>query len=96
MCAKLYANKESYAKILTWGKNNMNEWYHPVSRAQFAQGLGSLNPGDLVDFVLEGVSQKVQVVSIGKIYDYPLMRHVNGDFPISTLHVDRVILVRVP
>ena len=96
MPAILQATKESYSKILAWGENNMNEWYHPVSRAQFAQGLSSLNPGDSVEFVLEGVSRTVQVVSVGKIYEYPLMRHVNGDFPISSLHVDRVILVRVP
>ena len=95
MPAILQATKESYSKILAWGDNNTNEWYHPVSRAQFAQGLSSLNPGDSVEFVLEGVSRSVEVVSICNIYEYPLLRHVNGDFQISSLYVERVIRVKL-
>jgi hypothetical protein len=90
----LYATAETYKKILAWGQNTSDEWYHPVARHQFAQGLTELKVGDTIPFSIDGLSQPVQVLEIVKIYDYPKMRHVNGDFHISTLLVDRVIRVK--
>jgi hypothetical protein len=90
----LYATKESYDHILKWGQNSADEWYHPVSRRQFAEGLHSVNVGDQIEFVLDGVTRGVQVLEVGTIYDYPLLKHVNGDFNISNLLVDRVIRVK--
>jgi len=96
MSNTLYASAETYSKILAWGEglNTSDEWYHPISRHQFAQGLTSLKVGDTIPFILDGVSTLVRVLDIGTIYDYPKMRHVNGDFHIPTLVVDRVIRVR--
>ena len=90
----LYATNDEYAQILQWGKNTSDEWYHPVSRSQFAQGLNSVNAGDTIKFALDGVSKNVQVVEIGHIYDYPLLRHVNGEFHLMNMRVDRVIRVK--
>jgi len=87
----LYATKESYPRILEWGQNTSEEWYHPVSRSQF-QSLSSIKEGDIIEFVLDSVSKDVQVLEIGNIYDYPLLKHVNGDFKVGFL-VDRVIRV---
>ena len=95
MLAALYTTKEKYERILGWGKNTSEEWYHPVSRSQFTRGFNSVNPGDTIEFVLDGISRNVQVVEVGTIYDYPLLKHVNGDFHISDLVVDRVIRVRL-
>jgi hypothetical protein len=89
----LYATKESYSRILEWGVNTSAEWYHPVSRSQF-QSLISINKGDVIEFVLDGVSKKVEVLEIGTIYDYPLLKHMNGDFNLSDLLVERVIRVK--
>lgn len=87
----LYATKESYSRILEWGQNTSEEWYHPVSRSQF-QSLSSIKEGDIIEFVLDGLSKGVQVLEVGKIYDYPLLKHVNGDFKVGFL-VDRVVRV---
>ena len=89
----LYATKESYSRILEWGVNTSAEWYHPVSRSQF-QSLSSINKGDVIEFVLDGVSMAVQVLEIGTFYDYPLLKHVNGDFNLSDLLVERVVRVK--
>lgn len=88
----LYATKESYSRILEWGQNTYQEWYHPVSRSQF-QNLSSLKAGDLIEFVLDGVSNGVQVLEVGTLYDYPLLKHVNGDFKVDLL-VERVVRVK--
>jgi hypothetical protein len=90
----LCATKETYAHILAWGENNSNEWYHPVSRPQFAQGLSTLQTGDTIEFFLDGVSSKVQILNVGEIYDYPLLKHINGEFNLSNMYVDRVIHVK--
>ena len=90
----LYADSDEYKKILAWGQNTSDEWYHPVSRHQFAKGLTEIKVGDLIPFSIDGLSQPVEVLEIVRIYDYPKMRHVNGDFHISTLLVDRVIRVK--
>lgn len=90
----LYANSEAYKAILAWGQNCSDEWCHPVSRHQFAEGLSTLAAGDTIPFELDGISQPVKVLSIGTIYDYSKMKSLNGDFQISTLLVDRVIRVR--
>lgn len=94
MSKALYASKEDYARILEWGQNSSNEWYHPVSRSQFTQGLSSVKAGDSIEFILDGISMGVQVVSIGTIYEYPLLRHVNGEFNLINMRADRVIYVK--
>ena len=88
----LYATKESYSRILEWGQNTSEDWYHPVSRSQF-QSISSIKEGDVIDFVLDGLSNVVQVLEVGKIYDYYLVKHVNGDFKVHFL-VDRVVRVK--
>lgn len=90
----LYASNDEYAQILQWGKNSSDEWYHPVSRSQFTQGLYLVNEGDTIEFVLNGVSNNVQVVEVGHIYDYPLFKHINGEFNLMNMRVDRVIRVK--
>lgn len=85
----LYSTKDSFKKILAWGQNTVNEWYHPVSRSEFT-GLHSVKTGDAIDCVVDGVSNGVRVVRVGEIYEYPLMKHVHGDFG---TRADRVILV---
>lgn len=89
----LYATTETYASILAWGQNNSTEWYHPVSRAQFT-GLSGMKVGDTVEFILDGVSKPVQVLEIGEIYEYPLLKHKNGEFTLSEMRADRVVRVR--
>lgn len=93
MSGKLYATKESYSRILEWGQNNSDEWYHPISRSQY-QSLTSVNEGDTIEFYLDGVCTPVQVLEVGKIYEYPLLRHINGEFRIYNLMVDRVFRVK--
>ena len=55
----------SYAVILAWGQNNAADWFHPVTRGEFVQGIESLKVGDIVPFVVDGVSKQVKVVSTG-------------------------------
>ena len=94
MSRALYATKEEYERILEWGQNSSDEWHHPVSRSQFTKGLTSIKAGDTIEFILDGVSSGVQVVEIGNIYDYPLLKHVNGDFSLTGMRADRVIRVK--
>ena len=94
MASALYTNKDDYAHILEWGQNSSDEWYHPVSRSQFTQGLHLVKAGDVIEFILDGVSSNVQVVEVGTIYEYPLLKHANGDFNIMTMRVDRVIHIK--
>lgn len=94
MSRALYASKEEYANILEWGQNSSDEWYHPVSRSQFTKGLASVKAGDTIEFILDGISKEVQVVEIGNIYDYPLLKHINGEFSLSGMRADRVIRVK--
>lgn len=95
MSRALYASKEEYANILEWGQNSSDEWYHPVSRSQFTKGLASVKAGDTIEFILDGISKEVQVVEIGNIYDYPLLKHINGEFSLSGMRADRVIRVKL-
>ena len=95
MPAVLYTTKEKYEHILSWGENSLEEWYHPVSRSQFTNGLSSVKAGDTLDFSLDGIEKKVQVVEVGNIYDYHLLKHKHGDFHISDLLVERVIRVKL-
>lgn len=94
MSMALYASKEEYANILEWGQNSSDEWYHPVSRSQFTKGLASIKAGNTIEFILDGVLTGVQVVEVGNIYDYPLLKHVNGEFSLSGMRADRVIRVK--
>ncbi len=94
MSRALYASKEEYACILEWGQNSSNEWYHPISRSQFTKGLASIKPGDTIEFILDGVSTGVEVVEVGNIYDYPLLKHVNGEFSLTSMRADRIIRVK--
>ena len=89
----LYATAETYACILEWGQNNSSEWYHPVSRAQFT-GLHPIKAGDIIEFVLDGVSKPIEVLEVGEIYEYPLLKHKNGEFNLSEMRADRVVRVR--
>ena len=88
----LYATKESYSRILEWGQNTSEEWYHPVSRRQF-QSLSSVKKGDIIEFVLDGVSKDLQVLEVGKMCEYYLLKHVNGDFKMPDTFVENVIRV---
>jgi phosphoribosylformylglycinamidine (FGAM) synthase PurS component len=88
----LYATKESYPRILEWGQNTAEEWYHPVSRRQF-HSLSSVKKGDIIEFVLDGLSKEVQVLEVGKMCEYYLLKHVNGDFKMPDTFVENVIHV---
>lgn len=88
----LYATKESYSRILEWGQNTSEEWYHPVSRSQF-QSLSSVKQGDIIEFVLDGVPKDIQVLEVGKMCEYYLLKHVNGDFKMPDTFVENVIRV---
>jgi len=94
MVTALCATKETYSRILAWGQNNVDEWYHPFSRSQYAQGLSKLTVGNTVEFILDGVSNQVRVLTVGEIYTYPLLKKTNGDFNIPDMYVDRVIHVK--
>lgn len=69
----------SYAVILAWGQNSAADWFHPVTRGEFVQGLESLKVGDIVPFLLDGVSKQVKVVSTGANYEYSHLKHLYGD-----------------
>jgi hypothetical protein len=88
----LYATKESYPRILEWGQNTTEEWYHPVSRSQF-HSLSSVKEGDIIEFVLDGLSKEVKVLEVGKMCEYYLLKHVNGDFKMPDTCVENVIRV---
>lgn len=94
MASALYTTRDDYTSILEWGQNSSDEWYHPVSRSQFTQGLHLVKGGDIIEFILDGVSSNVQVVEVGTIYEYPLLRHANGDFNLTHMRADRVIRVK--
>ena len=85
----LYSTKDSFSKILSWGQNTINEWYHPVSRSEFT-GLSSVKAGDVIQHIIDGVSNDVKVITVGEIFEYPRMKHIHGDFG---TRADRVILV---
>ena len=93
MSSALYSTKDTYEQILQWGQNSSDEWYHPVSRSQFTR-LSTIKVGDIIPFILDGVSNNIQVVEVGNIFDYPLLRHTNGDFNLINMRVDRVIRVK--
>jgi len=86
----LYSTKDAFKKILAWGQNTLDQWYHPVSRPEFT-GLSSVKAGDVIQCVVDGMSNDVKIVKIGEIYEYPLLKHLNGDF--DHMRADRVILV---
>jgi hypothetical protein len=86
----LYSTKDSFKKILAWGQNTVDQWYHPVSRPDFTQ-LHSVKAGDVIQHIIDGVSNDVKVEKVGEIYEYPLMKHIHGDFG---MRADRVILVK--
>ena len=94
MPGALYATNDTYTRILEWGQNSFDEWYHPVSRSEFANSLYLVNAGDTIEFILDGVSIRVQVLEIGEIYDYPLLKHVNGEFNLTHMRADRVIRIK--
>lgn len=85
----LYSTKDSFKKILAWGQNTVNEWYHPVSRTDFTQ-LHSVKAGDVIQHIIDGMSNDVKVINVGEIFEYPHMKHVHGDFG---TRADRLILV---
>jgi len=89
----LYATKENYARILEWGQNTEEKWYHPVSRGQF-QNIYNVKVGDIIEFIYDGLSRGVEVLEVGEVYDYPALKYVNGDFKIPEIRVERVILVK--
>lgn len=89
----LYATKENYQRILEWGQNNSEQWYHPLSRAQFYK-VHTIKVGDIIEFICDGLSRGVEVVEVGEIYDYQTLKHMNGDFKIPEMKVERVLLVR--
>ncbi len=90
----LYSTKDAFKKILAWGQNTVDQWYHPVSRPEFtalsSQSGQRLSAGDVIQHVVDGVSTGVKVEKVGEIYEYPRMKHVYGDFG---TRADRVILV---
>jgi hypothetical protein len=92
MHPSLSADAATYKAIMAWGNNTADAWYHPVTRAEFT-GLGSLRAGDTIDFILDGVSQPVQVVNIGAIYNFPLMKQLYGEVNVP-VKFDRYIYVR--
>lgn len=85
----LYSTKDSFKKILAWGQNTVDQWYHPVSRPDFTQ-LHSVKAGDVIQHIIDGVSNDVKIITVGEIYEYPLMKHIHGDFG---MRADRLILV---
>jgi hypothetical protein len=85
----LYSTKDAFKKILAWGQNTVDQWYHPVSRPDFT-GLISVKSGDVIQHVVDGVSTGVKVEKVGKIYEYPPMKHLHGDIG---MQADRLILV---
>lgn len=87
----LYSTKDTFKKILAWGQNTVNEWYHPVSRSEFTS-LHSVKAGDVIECVIDGMSKGVTVEKVGEIHEYPLLKHVHGDF--TDMRADRVILVK--
>ena len=93
MANTLYATKENYERILEWGQNTSEQWYHPVSRGQF-QKLHTVKAGDIIEFMYDGLCRGVKVLEVGEVYDYPAMKKVNGDFKIPEMRVERVILVK--
>jgi len=64
MASALYTTRDDYTSILEWGQNSSDEWYHPVSRSQFTQGLHLVKAGDVIEFILDGVSSNVQLVEV--------------------------------
>lgn len=89
----LYATKENYERILEWGTNTTEQWYHPISRGQF-QKLHTVKAGDIIEFMYDGLSRGVQVLDVGEVYDYPGMKNIYGDFKIPEMRVERVMLVK--
>ena len=90
----LYADNETYEKILAWGDNNRDEWYHPLSRSDLTRGFNTLKAGDYIDFILDGVSSKVQVVSSISSSVYGKLKHVRGEFSLCSMKVSVVLCVR--
>ena len=89
----LYATKESYARILEWGENNSQFWWHPVSRSDFTH-LHTLRVGDIIDCIIDEVSKKVEVLRICEVHEYAALKSLNGDFNIFNMRVDRAIYVK--
>jgi hypothetical protein len=84
----------SYAVILAWGQNTAADWFHPVTRGEFVQGIESLKVGDIVPFVVDGVSKQVKVVSTGANYEYSHLKHLYGDVDLPQ-RFERVLRLRL-
>ena len=83
----------SYAVILAWGQNTAADWFHPVTRGEFVQGLESLKVGDTFAFTVDGVSKQVKVVSTGANYEYSHLKHLYGDVDLPQ-RFERVLRLR--
>lgn len=94
MPLKLYADNETYQSILGWGENNSNEWYHPISRSELTQGFHTLNAGDRIEFILDGVSHEVEVVKKVDRSEYGRLKYVRGELSVSSKKVEVVICLR--
>lgn len=91
--ASLFADTETYSAILAWGQNTASDWFHPVTRGEFVQGLESVKVGDIIQFVLNGTAMSVEVVSTGANYEYSHLKHLYGDVNLP-LRFERVFRVR--
>ena len=91
--ASLFADTETYRAILAWGQNTASDWFHPVTRGEFVQGLESVKVGDIIQFVLNGTAMPVQVVSTGANYEYSHLKHLYGEVNLP-LRFERVLRVR--
>jgi len=99
MSQVLFVNDESWSRIMDWGQNSPNDWYHPITNRQFEErGFGNSKVNDIIPLNLgpgKGYT-KVQIISLGA-NDYTHLRKVYGDFEIPRNiipSVDRVIRVR--
>lgn len=89
----LYASKEAYKRILEWGDNNSNTWWHPVSRSDYTY-LHTIKVGDIIECRIDGLSKGVQVLNICEVHMYPALKSLNGEFKLFNMRVDRVIRVK--
>jgi hypothetical protein len=92
--ASLSADTKTYNAILAWGQNTLNDWFHPVTRGEFVQGLESVKVGDIIQFILDGTARPVQVVSTGANYEYSHLKHLYGDVDLQQ-RFERVIRVKL-
>jgi len=79
---KIFASYSTFPGIQKWGQNDMNDWWHPITRNQ-RETLADVNKGDKINFIYISKDERpltipVKVVDVGSPLKYMLLAQLYG------------------